>query len=238
MNSFDLSILRFFNSFAQRYPALDHLASHLSGNTLVNGGVLVALFWWGWNRNRDDNSEQREYLLFGLIASVSAVFLARFLALILPFRPRPLQNPSLGFHVPIGMNPNVLIGWSGFPSDHAALSFCLATGLWMVSKRLGSIAFGYALLVISLPRIYLGIHQPTDIIAGAFLGIGLGFLSRVVWLRKGVTRPALNLSIAHPGVFTAFLFLLSFEIAELFDSVRHVGLLGYRSLEAILQTFR
>jgi undecaprenyl-diphosphatase len=238
MNSFDLSIIRFFNSFAQHSPLFDRLVAQISGNTLLTGGVMVALFWWAWNRYRDANSEQREYLLFGLFASVSAVFLARVLALILPFRPRPLHNPSLGFQLPTGMNPNILIGWSAFPSDHAALFFCFAASLWMVSKRLGSIAFCYAFFVISLPRIYLGIHNPTDIIGGAVLGIGLACLSRVAWLRKSITRPALHWSISSPASFNAFLFLFSFEIAELFDSVRHFGLSGYRGLQVILQTLR
>jgi undecaprenyl-diphosphatase len=237
MNSFDLSILRYFNSFAQRSPLFDHFVSGLSRNTLLNGGAIVALFWWAWNRYRDD-SERREYLLFALGASVFAIFVARVLAAILPFRTRPLHDPSLAFRLPIGMNPDVLIGWSAFPSDHAALFFCLAAGLWMVSKRLGSIAFFYAFLVVSLPQIYLGIHQPTDIIAGAFLGIGVAFLSRLEWLRKSVTRPALHWSTAYPASFNAFLFLFCFEIAELFDSMRHFGVAGYRNLQGILHMFR
>jgi undecaprenyl-diphosphatase len=238
MNFFDLSIIRFFNSFAQRSGGFDHLVVQISHNTLVRGGLMVALFWVAWNRYRDVHSEQREFLLFGLLASVSAVFAARALALTLPFRTRPLDNPLLGFRLPIGMDPDALFGWSAFPSDHAALFFCLAACLWMVSKRLGSIAFCYCIFVISLPRIYLGIHHPTDIIAGAALGIAVACLSKFVWLRKRVTSPVLRWSAANPGPFNAFFFLLSFEIAEVFESARHIGLAGYHSVQVILQTLK
>jgi len=238
MNFFDLSIIRFFNSFAQRSSGFDHLVVQISHNTLVRGGFMVALFLWAWNRYRDEYSEQREFLLFGLLASVSAIFVARALALALPFRARPLDNPLLGFRLPIGMDPDALLGWSAFPSDHAALFFCLAACLWMVSKRLGTIAFCYSIFVISLPRIYLGIHHPTDIIGGAVIGIGVACLSRIVWLRKRVTRPVLQWSTANPPFFNALMFLLSFEIAELFESVRHIGLAGYHSVQVILQTLK
>ena len=210
----------------------------ISHNALVIGGGMVAMFWWAWNRYRDPQSEQREFLLFGLFASVSTIFVARVLALTLPFRARPLDNPLLGFRLPIGMDANVLLGWSAFPSDHAALFFCLAASLWMVSKRLGSIAFCYAFFVIALPRIYLGIHYPTDIIGGAVLGIGVACLSRVVWLRKRVTHPALQWSAVNPASSNAFLFLISFEIAELFQSVRHFGLAGYHSVQVIFQALK
>lgn len=97
------------------------------------------------------NPKERELLLFGLFASTFAVLVARILALTLPFRVRPLQNPLLDFKLPHSMDPNTLIGWSSFPSDHAVLFFCLAMSLWLVSKRLGAVALVYALLSTTFP---------------------------------------------------------------------------------------
>jgi hypothetical protein len=123
------------------------------------------------------------------------------------------------------MNPSTLIGWSSFPSDHAVLLFFLAAGLWMVSRRLGALAIGYAFL-ISLPRIYLGIHYPTDILAGALLGVGVASLSRIATLRKTVAHIILGPLDPHPALLYSFLFICTFEIGEMFSAVWQFAVLG------------
>ncbi len=223
MNPFDESILHFLNAFSQHSQLFDLVVVRLSDLNLLKGGVMMALFWGGWARKDDEQREHREILLIGLFTAVLATFLARVLAFALPFRARPLQNPLLGFHIPYSMDPSPLINWSSFPSDHATLFFSLAMTLWMVSKRFGALAFCHAFFVVSLPRIYLGIHYPTDVIAGALLGIGVASLAKWVWLRRSVAGPILGWMDHYPSLAYAFLFLWSYEIAELFDSVRHIA---------------
>lgn len=65
----------------------------------------------------------------------------------------------------------------GFPSCHAANTFAVTTFLTCVLKSnwIKYILFSWA-FVVSCSRIYLGFHYPTDIIAGAFLGISLGLI--------------------------------------------------------------
>jgi undecaprenyl-diphosphatase len=59
-----------------------------------------------------------------------------------------------------------------FPSAHAALSFMMATLLahWFPRYR---ILFFLVAAFIGWTRIYLCVHYPTDVIAGALLGYGL-----------------------------------------------------------------
>jgi undecaprenyl-diphosphatase len=59
-----------------------------------------------------------------------------------------------------------------FPSAHAGLSFMMATLLsfWFPRYR---IIFYIAAGFIGWTRIYLCVHYPTDVIAGALLGYGL-----------------------------------------------------------------
>lgn len=238
MNSFDLTLIHFLNAHARQSEGFDVLIVRMDSNVLLQGGIIVALFWWAWAGTRNDNRKTREILLFGILASVFAVFAARVLALTLPFRPRPMQNPALNFTLPYSMDPHELIGWSSFPSDHAVLFFCLAVSLWFVSKQLGALALGYAILGSSFPRVYLGIHYPTDIVAGAILGIGFAYLAKADSLRAAVTRPLLYWQEQHPESFSAFLFLYSFEIAEEFNSLRKVAWLGFRGVENFLRVHR
>jgi undecaprenyl-diphosphatase len=149
-----------------------------------------------------------------------------------------MQNPLLGLQLPYDMKPDTLLQWSSFPSDNATLFFGLATALWMVSKRLGLFAYSYVLLMIVLPRIYLGIHFPTDIIAGALLGIGAVSLANVMWLRKSATRPALDWMNRFPAGGYVLLFLFSFEVAEEFNSLRQVAMLGYHNIAFALHALR
>jgi len=72
-------------------------------------------------------------------------------------------------------------GWLSFPSNHAANSFATATLLgflripaWKWSWRLLLVLAG----LVGYSRIYIGVHYPGDVLAGAILGTLIGF---VVW---------------------------------------------------------
>ena len=62
-----------------------------------------------------------------------------------------------------------------FPSGHAATSFACATVLSFYAPRLRGPLFALATL-IGLSRIYNGMHYPTDVLAGAVLGVLVGLL--------------------------------------------------------------
>jgi undecaprenyl-diphosphatase len=238
MNFFDLGIIHFVNSFAHRSKGFDSLMVHMSENVLLEGGLIVVLFWWVWSQGNGDDSKRRGLLVFGIFTTAFAVMFARFLALTLPFRLRPIHDPSVAFKLPYFMDPGMLLGWSSFPSDHSVVFFCLAMTLWFASKRVGAIALTYALLGSSLPRIYLGIHYPTDVLSGAALGIAIAYLAKVDWIREAVLRPVLYWQEHHAQSFSAFLFLCTFEIAEEFNSARMLALSGFHGVETILQALR
>lgn len=237
MNAFDLCILHFLNSFAHRFLAMDAIIVFVMNDNFLRGGFLMALFWSVWARQDRARSEEREYLVFGLVACVFSVLLARVLALQLPFRERPLRNPDIILKLPYTMDPGALKGWSSFPSDHATMFFCMATILWMVSKRLGILAACHALLVVTLPRIYAGIHYPTDILAGALLGYGVASLARFASLRKCVAHPVQYLVEHYPAFAYTCFFLLSFEFAETFGTVLNMSY-SWHLAQTTLQSLR
>lgn len=57
-----------------------------------------------------------------------------------------------------------------FPSGHTTASFSIATTIALNIPRLSVYIYLLA-IVIGISRIYLGVHYPTDVAAGIFLGV-------------------------------------------------------------------
>jgi undecaprenyl-diphosphatase len=228
MNWFDQSIIHFLNSFAHHSRILDAVMVQICNNVLINGGVLMAMFWWAWMKDGEQRREDRELLAGNIVAIAFAVVLGRLLALSLPYRERPIHEPRLHFQLPYGLHPATLIHWSSFPSDHSVLTFCIVTGLWMVSRRLGIVAAVYG-LGINIPRIYVGIHYPTDVVAGIVLGVAMGYLFKLPSLRN-IVRTSLNYLDPYPAYLYALLFVCTFEIAEMFESLRQLAVLAAKTV--------
>jgi undecaprenyl-diphosphatase len=223
MNPFDSSIITFLNSFARHSWTFDSLVYMLSSNDLLKGGVVVAFIWWTWFRPDVHKDDTRLHLICAIFACLVAVVIARGLALMLPFRERPMVVAALHFQHPYGGDYEGIIDWSSFPSDHAAVFFSLAMSIFFVWRAVGIAALSYVFLFIAMPRLYLGFHYPTDILGGALIGIVLALIARAKlfcdWVRSFI-MPWLQRS---PGSFYACLFILTFQIATIFQSMRTIA---------------
>ncbi len=65
---------------------------------------------------------------------------------------------------------------ASFPSGHTMAAFAFAVSLRRYFKKAGAFAL-IASVFMGLSRIYLSVHYPTDVLAGAVIGIGFGILS-------------------------------------------------------------
>jgi undecaprenyl-diphosphatase len=75
-------------------------------------------------------------------------------------------------------NVNILINCSSsysFPSSHAVNNFAVATYFYRLFPKLKWILFIMA-FIIAISRPYVGVHYPSDIFAGAIIGIIIGYI--------------------------------------------------------------
>ncbi len=81
-------------------------------------------------------------------------------------------------HLPDGAG-----GLYGFCSSHAANSFAIAMGFYLLTKnKMLSIPLFIWAALISYSRIYLGVHYPLDVITGALIGLsGAIILKKLVY---------------------------------------------------------
>ncbi|HXC09650.1 MAG TPA: phosphatase PAP2 family protein [Steroidobacteraceae bacterium] len=194
----------------------------LSHGNITNGAFVMTIFWWYWFRQSDPVSTQRthEHLLCTMIASAAALFVARALALTLPFRLRPRFEPTLHLIWPAAPDSMIFVDWSAFPSDHAVMFSALAVGLWFVSWRLGLALLFFAVFIVSLPRVYYGMHYPTDVLAGVGLGALIGYCANASAANRRLAGRMLLWGRRSPQGFYAALFVVTFEFATMFESAR------------------
>ena len=175
-DGFDLPILSFLTGFAGRSPLFDHLINALSRLDIFKGVALMCLFWYTWAEAPADEPHQvreqrQKRLVLVLIGTVLIGGLSRVLQLALPIHQRPLLS-NLGLNFPVtAFDASSISNWNSFPSDHSMFFFALGAGLWTVNRTAGVIAFAWTIVIIDFPRVYLGLHYPTDIIFGALFGV-------------------------------------------------------------------
>ena len=181
----------------------------LAGNDLFKGAVFMAIVWWAWFRKDAARLRTRHQLVATMFSCGVAIVVGR--ALVLTLSP---HDGGFGSTGPGKIN--------SFPSDHAVLFFALATGFWFVSRRLGILAFAYAAVIVALPRVYLGYHSPSDILGGALIGISIVSLGNIYLPRRKSTREIVAFSHSKPQYFYPLFYLVSFQVAELFESSRSI----------------
>lgn len=100
-------------------------------------------------------------------------------------RPRPCQDPEIMDQV------RLLVahcpGNPSFTSSHAVNHFAAAMFVFVTFKKeLGKwwmLMFAWAAL-ISYAQVYVGVHYPMDVIAGAIIGSILGYLPAIIFNKK------------------------------------------------------
>lgn len=138
--------------------------------------IMVYLLWktYGWKQT---------LLLLACIAITLTIADQLAASVIKPWvaRPRPcITDDAVRELVNCG-------GFNSFPSNHATNHFALATVLsltWLADKARGwRIGIYIWAGTIALAQVYVAKHYPSDIVAGAALGMGIAVLTVSIYRR-------------------------------------------------------
>jgi undecaprenyl-diphosphatase len=133
--------------------------SKAGSNGLIWALIALAVALW-----------TRRYPLFGMtLATILVADVSNFLLKLVFDRERPnvrYPQPEPLLHAPSS---------NSFPSGHAATSFACATVIGASAPRLRVPLYVLAAL-IAWSRVYVGVHYPLDVLAGAAWGVVVGIV--------------------------------------------------------------
>jgi membrane-associated phospholipid phosphatase len=134
-------------------------------NNYVNAGIPVGVLVDGLIRNDDRTKRNGLYMA----ASTATTYLLNLAIKQLVKRPRP-------FLTDLRLTPVYQPGEYSFPSGHTSSVFSAMTSLSRCYPKWYVIAPSFVWAAgVGYSRMYLGVHYPTDVTAGAVLGTGTAF---------------------------------------------------------------
>ena len=215
----DVGVFLYFKSFWGKWKGFDNVVDLFIDNSLLKAGPILVMTWYLWFVRDAQTPRRRAGIVSLLAAGCCAALFSVALTKLLPLRPRPMFEPSLGSTL---VSPD----WfrvSSLPSDHAAMFVAMAVGLIFVSRTWGIIALLDALIFICLPRAYVGLHYVADLTAGAMIGVAFAAFFNSEFVRSRFSNKVVSFEVHRAPAFYGGLFVLTMEIADLFQGARQVA---------------
>jgi undecaprenyl-diphosphatase len=180
--------------------------------------LAVFIYWTGAGAPASTDRVRRIATI--LIGSLFSVVLALLCGRLFGWLP-PNQNPALAHYFPGYILANV--NQNSFPSASTALYAAVAAGLFSISRPIGAALWALVLLAVGLPRMFVGGHYASDVVAGALVGL-IGYLAARSWIEPWLSRAEANLSagfrrrrwlrVAAEIVVFVWIFQLAVEFRE------------------------
>ncbi len=172
----DLNLYEWLNGLTARHHAVEDLFRFIAGTGAFLFMVLLAVLFFarGKWRSRKRPARRRS----GRPQRAAGAGGGADHRLTLGPTP-PLRGPSRRGASAALPSPD-----PSFPSDHATAAFAIAVAIFLRHRKAGTLALILATLV-SISRVALGTHYPSDVIGGALLGTAAAL---VLWAPP-VRRP-------------------------------------------------
>jgi undecaprenyl-diphosphatase len=176
----DYRIEQWINGPAGHHATLDTVMKDAANwAAAVFIGIVAVWFVVGWVLGRPI---ERRGAVLALLAAGGALLVNQIIIHIW-HRPRPFISHPDTVHVLVSRSTD-----PGFPSDHAAASIAIAVAILLLHRRLGIVVLVVAALV-GYSRVYVGLHYPGDVLAGALIGLAAAL---ILWRPLAIVPTEVN----------------------------------------------
>ena len=170
----DLRLFEQLNGYAARHDGFEDVLRWFSVDAQVIFLALLAVLFFARGKYLSRNGRH------GVAAAGFSALLALGIAQVISHlweRPRPYAAHPAHAHLllPASADPS-------FPSDHATAAFAIAVAIFLRHRKAGTLALVLA-TIVSVSRVALGTHYPSDVIAGAVLGALCALVFWIPWVR-------------------------------------------------------
>ena len=180
MGRVDWSVLHALNNFMFQHDGVeDPLLFYVNASEALFIATLAVVFLAARGRF----SDWRRACLAAVLSAGLGLAVGKVISELVD-RARPFVADPHGVHLFSGHAAD-----PGFPSDHATAAFAIAVAI-LLRKRGWGVAAMVAATVLSVGRVALGVHYPSDVFAGAALGSAAALILWVPLLRERIDRLA------------------------------------------------
>jgi undecaprenyl-diphosphatase len=160
LRNVDWSVLHALNDFLFRHDAVeDPLLFYVNASEALFVATLAIVFLAA----RGPRSSWRRAAVAAVLSAGLALAVGKLISELVD-RARPFVADAHGVHLFSAHAAD-----PGFPSDHATAAFAIAAAIVLRKRGWGIFAL-LAATILSIGRVALGVHYPSDVLAGAALG--------------------------------------------------------------------
>lgn len=155
----DYALFKIINNLAGRWWLLDFFGIFFAKYLIFVMAFAAASLLLIWKDEAQKKIHQE--VVLKSFAAMSFGYILKIIIQLIYARPRPFVSHEVFKLIDKSAD-------ASFPSGHTVLAFAVAFSIYFYNKKLGTI-FLTAAALVSLGRIYVGVHYPLDIFGGVLI---------------------------------------------------------------------